>query len=106
MAIDYAKYSNMNERQLLNSLLNAEKKEAKLKAELQEKLKDSKELIKFLKVKLKESLDSPKYDFIAYEKSQSHKLAKEFESTLSKTRKAELMSELDADINRNYVDEL
>ena len=37
--IDYAKYSNMNERQLLNSLLNAEKKEAKLKADLQEKIK-------------------------------------------------------------------
>ena len=46
--IDYAKYSNMSERQLLNSLLNAEKKEAKLRAEFQEKIKNSTELIKFL----------------------------------------------------------
>ena len=38
VTIDYAKYSNMSERQLLNSLLNAEKKEAKLRAEFQEKI--------------------------------------------------------------------
>mgnify|MGYP003554986595 CR=1 FL=1 len=55
--IDYAKYSNMSERQLLNSLLNAEKKEAKLRAEFQEKIKNSTELIKFLKAKLNEKLN-------------------------------------------------
>ena len=54
--IDYAKYSNMSERQLLNSLLNAEKKEAKLRAEFHEKIKNSTELIKFLKAKLNENL--------------------------------------------------
>lgn len=55
--IAYEKYSNMNRRQLLNSLLSAEKKEQKIKASLNE----NSELIKFLKSKLKESLDSPKY---------------------------------------------
>ena len=55
--IAYEKYTNMNRRQLLNSLLSAEKKEQKIKASLSE----NSELIKFLKSKLKESLDYPKY---------------------------------------------
>ena len=55
--IAYDKYTNMSRRQLLNSLLSAEKKEQKIKASLSE----NSELIKFLKSKIKESLDSPKY---------------------------------------------
>lgn len=102
IAINYEKYSNMNERQLLNSLLNAEKKETKIKTDLQE----NSNLISFLKVKLKEKIDSPRYDFIPYEQSQSYKLAREYESTLSETKKAELMAELEADINKDYGDEL
>lgn len=101
-AINYEKYSNMNERQLLNSLLNAEKKETKIKADLQE----NSNLISFLKAKLKEKIDRPRYDFIPYEQSQSYKLAREYESTLSETKKAELMAELEADINKDYGDEL
>lgn len=102
IAINYEKYSNMNERQLLNSLLNAEKKETKIKTDLQE----NSNLISFLKVKLKEKIDSPKHNFIPYEQSQSYKLAREYESTLSETKKAELMAELEADINKDYGDEL
>lgn len=101
-AINYEKYSNMNERQLLNSLLNAEKKETKIKADLQE----NSNLISFLKAKLKEKIDRSRYDFIPYEQSQSYKLAREYESTLSETKKAELMAELEADINKDYGDEL
>lgn len=102
LAINYEKYSNMNERQLLNSLLNAEKKETKIKTDLQE----NSNLISFLKAKLKEKIDRPRYDFIPYEQSQSYKLAREYESTLSETKKAELMAELEADINKDYGDEL
>ena len=102
LAINYEKYSNMNERQLLNSLLNAEKKETKIKTDLQE----NSNLISFLKAKLKEKIDRPRYDFIPYEQSQSYKLAREYESTLSGTKKAELMTELEADINKDYGDEL
>lgn len=101
-AINYDKYLNMNERQLLNSLLNAEKKETKIKTDLQE----NSNLISFLKAKLKEKIDRPRYDFIPYEQSQSYKLAREYESTLSETKKAELMAELEADINKDYGDEL
>lgn len=102
LAINYEKYSNMNERQLLNSLLNAEKKETKIKTDLQE----NSNLISFLKAKLKEKIDRPKHNFIPYEQSQSYKLAREYESTLSETKKAELMAELEADINKDYGDEL
>ena len=98
LAINYEKYSNMNERQLLNSLLNAEKKETNLQ--------ENSNLISFLKAKLKEKIDHPKHNFIPYEQSQSYKLAREYESTLSETKKAELMAELEADINKDYGDEL
>lgn len=57
VAIDYDKYAGMNKRQLMNALLSAEKKEQKIKADLSNQC----ELIKFLKSKIKESLDSPKY---------------------------------------------
>lgn len=104
--IDYAKYSNMNERQLLNSLLNAEKKEAKLKADLQEKIKATSELISFLKTKLKESIDKPKYNFIDYKKSESHKLAKEYQANLTEQQRADLYAEVKAEVEASYGDEL
>ncbi|RAZ48741.1 hypothetical protein [Campylobacter hyointestinalis] len=97
MAIDYAKYSNMNERQLLNSLLNAEKKEAKLKAELQQKLKDSKELIKFLKAKLNEKLNKEKNYTI--ETSPALNAIKKSFDNLPKLEQEQLKNELEALLN-------
>lgn len=99
MAIDYAKYSNMNERQLLNSLLNAEKKEAKLKAELQQKLKDSKELIKFLKAKLNEKLNKEKNYTI--ETSPALNTIKKSFDNLPKLEQEQLKNELEALLNNN-----
>ena len=58
--IDYDKYSNMNKKQLLNALINAENKKQKIKQDLNEKIKHTTELIKFLKTKLKKSLNEPK----------------------------------------------
>ncbi len=106
VAINYEKYSNMTERQLLTSLLNAEKKEIKMKADLQKKIKANSDLISFLKAKLKERIDKPKYNFIEYEKSQSHKLAKEYINTLSEQEKQELYAEVNAEVNASYNDEL
>lgn len=60
-SINYEKYSNMSERQLLNALLLTEKSVTKLKADFNAKLKNKSELIKFLKAKLKEKIDKPKY---------------------------------------------
>ncbi len=58
--INYDKYSNMNKKQLLNALINAENKKQKIKQDLNEKIKHTTELIKFLKTKLKKSLNEPK----------------------------------------------
>ncbi len=104
--IDYAKYSNMSERQLLTSLLNAEKKEAKLKANLQEKIKATSELISFLKTKLKDSIDKPKSNFIDYQKSQSHKLAQEYQAKLTGQQRADLFAELKAEVEASYSNDL
>nr|WP_321318279.1 hypothetical protein [uncultured Campylobacter sp.] len=100
--INYEKYSNMNERQLLNSLLNAEKKETKIKNDLQE----NSNLISFLKVKLKEKIDRPKHNFISLEKSQSYKKFKETYSKMNENEKAELKAEVMSEINRDYSNEL
>lgn len=104
--IDYAKYSNMSERQLLNSLLNAEKREQKLKADLQEKIKATSDLISFLKTKLKEQIDKPRYSFVDYEKSESHKLANAYMATLSDQEKNELRKEVLAEVEADYGNEL
>lgn len=104
--IDYAKYSNMSERQLLNSLLNAEKREQKLKADLQEKIKATSDLISFLKTKLKEQIDKPRYSFVDYEKSESHKLANVYMATLSDQEKNELRKEVLAEVEADYGNEL
>ena len=104
--IDYAKYSNMSERQLLNSLLNAEKREQKLKADLQEKIKATSDLISFLKTKLKEQIDKPRYSFVDYEKSESHKLANAYMETLSDQEKNELRKEVLAEVEADYGNEL
>lgn len=106
VVIDYSKYANMNEKQLLNSLLSEEKKQAKIKADLQEKLDISTELIKFLKAKLKESIDRPRYDFIPLEQTQSFKNYNERLATMSESQKAQLIAEVENEINRDYSDEL
>lgn len=58
--INYEKYSNMTKRQLLSSLSKAQKKEQKIKADMQRKLNDTKELIKFLKTKMKKASNKEK----------------------------------------------
>lgn len=54
--MDYEKYSKMNLRQLINAYTNAEKKEKKLIDDFQKKLDENKNLMEFLKTKIKESL--------------------------------------------------
>ncbi len=105
--INFAKYEHMSERQLLTSLLNAEQREVKLKQELQKKLKTNSELIKFLKTKLKKRIDSPRprYDFVPYEQTESYKFFKEYEATLTEAERAELLAQVEADVNRSYDDD-
>ena len=101
-AINYEKYSNMNERQLLNSLLNAEKKETKIKTILQE----NSDLISFLKAKLKEKIDRPKYNFVPYKESEAYKIGREREKARTPEQQAQLDREIDELINKDYGNEL
>ena len=101
-AINYDKYLNMNERQLLNSLLNAEKKETKIKTILQE----NSDLISFLKAKLKEKIDRPKYNFMPYKESEAYKIGREREKARTPEQQAQLDREIDELINKNYSNEL
>ncbi|KAF0589857.1 hypothetical protein CINF_0482 [Candidatus Campylobacter infans] len=101
-AINYDKYLNMNERQLLNSLLNAEKKETKIKTILQE----NSDLISFLKAKLKEKIDRPKYNFVPYKESEAYKIGREREKARTPEQQAQLDREIDELINKNYGNEL
>ena len=101
-AINYDKYLNMNERQLLNSLLNAEKKETKIKTILQE----NSDLISFLKAKLKERIDKPKLEFISLKNSGHIEKANKYLNSLTSTEQAKLRQEVDDEINRDYGDEL
>ena len=100
--VDYAKYDNMNARQLVNSLMNLERKEEKYREEAQKKLHDMQELAYFLKTKIKDSLDRPK--FVSYKDSGLHEKALELESKLTPDEIAENDRELQADINRTYDD--
>lgn len=104
--IDYAKYENMNRRQLLNSLLSAEKKEQKIKAEAERKLSETNELIKFLKTKIKKSLDSPKNDFLTREQAGLDKIANEVKNQISTQEQEQLKMEIQQEMNKDYSNEL
>ncbi|TLD91040.1 hypothetical protein LS74_010620 [Helicobacter magdeburgensis] len=105
-AINYEKYSNMNRRQLINSLISAEKKEQKIKAEAERKLSETNELIKFLKSKIKESLDSPKYEFVTREQSGLNKIANEVKNQISTQEKEQLKIEIQQEMSKDYGNEL
>lgn len=100
--IDYEKYSNMNQKQLLNSLINAEKQEQKIKKQMQEKQK----LIYFLKTKMKESLDTSKNEFFTQEQAGLDKIALEVQNQISIKEQEQLRKEVQEEINRDYSDEL
>ena len=100
--IDYEKYSNMTKRQLLNSLINAEKKEQKIKAEAEKKINETKELIQFLKAKIKESLDKPKYQFLTREQTNLDAILKKVTEQISIEEQKQLEIKLQKDITRDY----
>lgn len=96
--IDYAKYTDMNIKQLVNSLESAKKQKLKFQAQV----KSADKLIDFLTAKIKDSLKTPKYDFVPYEKSGLPELAREVRKQFSPQELAQLRQELDDEINRDY----
>jgi len=103
--IDYEKYNNMNERQLYNSLLNARKKEQKIKAEADKKINEMKELIKFLTAKVKENLDKPKQSFEPLKQTECYKQFQEMKTQMTEQEKQELETEVQKEMNRDYGNE-
>ncbi len=95
VAIDYDKYSNMNKKQLLNALINAEKKKQKIKQDLNEKIKHTTELIKFLKTKLKKSLNEPK--FYSVENSPSLNKIKAYMKQMPQDEVEKIRAEVNAE---------
>lgn len=99
--INYDKYANMDRRQLLNSLISAEKKEQKMKADLNSHA----ELIKFLKSKMKESLDT-KNEFFTRDQVGFDKIANTIKSQLSAQEQEQIKADILQEINKDYGDEL
>ncbi|MGX3045776.1 hypothetical protein [Helicobacter sp. T3_23-1056] len=103
--INYAKYANMTQKQLFNSLENAKKKRAKL----QTQANDANALIDFLTDKIKDSLNTlnvSKNDFISLKDSGLVEKAEAYFHSLSSDEQARFEKELNDDIDRNYDDEL
>ena len=102
--IDYAKYANMNTKQLAHSLMSVEAREQKFREEAQKKLRDMQELAYFLKTKIKESLDKPK--FISLKDSGHIEKANKYLNSLTSAEQAKLRQEVDDEMNRDYGNEL
>lgn len=99
--INYAKYENMNRKQLLKHLKKAKKKYKKLN----KKLKKSNELIEFLMIKIIKARSNKKHKFITWEESKSFKIFKEEFAKMSESERAQLIAEVEAQINRDYDDD-
>lgn len=99
--INYAKYENMNRKQLLKHLKKAKKKYKKLN----KKLKKSNELIEFLMIKIIKARSNKKHKFITWEESKSFKIFREEFAKMSESERAQLIAEVEAQVNRDYDDD-
>lgn len=103
--INYAKYENMNRKQLSKHLKKAKKKYKKLNKEFNKKLKKSNELIEFLMIKIIKARSNKKHKFITWEESKSFKIFREEFAKMSESERAQLIAEIKAQINRDYDDD-
>ena len=99
--INYAKYENMNRKQLSKHLKKAKKKQKKLN----KKLKKNNELIEFLMIKIIKARSNKKHKFITWEESKSFKIFREEFAKMSESERAQLIAEVEAQINRDYGDD-
>lgn len=101
--IDYAKYANMDRRQLFNALIIAEKRENEKSKEVQE----LKKLIVYLKKRVINTMqDSEKYEFVTYEEMGLDKVAEEVKKQIPLERQKQLEQEVQEEMNKDYGDEL
>lgn len=99
--INYAKYENMNKKQLSKHLKKAKKKYKKFN----KKLKKSNELIEFLMIKIIKARSNKKHKFITWEESKSFKIFREEFAKMSESERAQLIAEVETQINRDYGDD-
>ncbi len=102
--INYEKYARMSQKQLFNSLISAEKKERDIIERTHRQLSDTRNLIAYLKVRIKEGF-SNKNEFVSLKDSGLIEMANEIKKTLSARELAQLEWELERDINTDYGDE-
>ncbi len=102
--INYEKYARMSQKQLFNSLISAEKKERDIIERTHRQLSDTRDLIAYLKVRIKEGF-SNKGEFVSLKDSGLIEMANEIKKTLSTRELAQLEWELERDINTDYSDE-
>lgn len=98
--LNYEKYENMGYAELKRSLNYAEKRKAKL----EKQSKENKDLIAYLKAKVKKPTKKPKYEFIPIEKASCIKNARKIWESMTQEERDRLDAELQADINRTYDD--
>ncbi|MBR2918237.1 MAG: hypothetical protein IKC25_05800 [Campylobacter sp.] len=103
--INYAKYENMNRKQLSKHLKKAKKKYKKLNKQFNKKLKKSNELIEFLMIKIIKARSNKKHKFITWEESKSFKIFREEFAKMSESERAQLIAEVEAQVNRDYDDD-
>lgn len=88
--VDYAKYNNMNARQLVNSLMALERKEEKFRAEI----KAIQDTIQYLQSRIQDSFRKPKYNFTPLEKTGLAELANEIKNNIGAEEYAKLKQEV------------
>lgn len=92
--VDYAKYNNMNARQLVNSLIALERKEKKYRAESSAKIKAMQDTIQYLQNRIQETFKKPKYDFTPLEKTGLAELAEEIKGNIGAEEYVRLKQEV------------
>lgn len=92
MTIAYEKYENMSRRQLINSLTSAEKKLDTLQEKFKIEQESQKNLIAFIKAKIKASLDDEAS--IPLKDSIIHKIYEQIEPQEHKELEAEIAKDM------------
>ena len=100
--INYAKYENMNRKQLSKHLKKAKKKHKKLNKKLNKKLKKNKKLMDFLIFKL---IKISNNKFTTLKKSKSFKNFRKKFAKISESERDQIVAEIKAQINKDYGDD-
>lgn len=101
----HEKYANMSLKELEKSLNAAKKKKEKIAINYKKQNEELKNLIAFLKGKVKASLEESKYEFVPIEQTRSAKIAAKIRKTMSKAELEALRAEVLADINTKDEDD-